>query len=193
MTGPALVGDFFPSQSINNNTGDRFGVAANSAIYAEPVLAFDQGILNGLNVPASIFYTARDGIGMGPYALGNVTQAQTVGVGDGTSKMTWCSSATFCVEPAQGVQAPLTFNAASLTGVWFAGSASGTTLTVTTRYGGALEPGMVLGATGSPTVLYCKTGCTTPLSINGSTWQLSVATTATERLRLRCALILRLA
>ena len=180
MTGPPIVGDFVPSQS-NNSAGDRFGVAANGNTYPEPVLAFDQGITAGFGVPASIFYAARDGVGMGVYALGNVQQTQTIGVGDGSST-SWCSASKFCVEPTGGVQTPLTFNAASLTGVFFNGLASANTLTVTTRYGGALEPGMVLGATGSPTVLYCKTGCTTPLNIDGSTWQLSASTTATGTL-----------
>jgi hypothetical protein len=181
LTGPPVGTDFVPAQS-NNGAGDRFAVAANGNTYAEPVLAFDQGVTNGFGVPASLFYAARDGVGMGIYALGNTPQTQTIGIGDGSSTV-WCSSAIFCTDPTGGVQAPLTFNAASLTGVSFAGSTSGTsTLTVTTRYSGALEPGMVLGATGSPTVLYCKTGCTTPLSIDGSTWQLSAATTATGTL-----------
>ena len=35
---------------------------------------------------------------------------------------------------------------------------------------------MVLGATGSPTVLRCLTSCTTPLAIDGSTWALSSST-----------------
>ena len=168
VQGPPIIGDFVPGHAINV-AGDRFGVVANGL---EPVLTFDQKITDSLNVPASIFYAARDGIGMDIFTLGNVLQTQTVGVGDGSSTV-WCSSSKFCTEPTGGVQTPLTFNAASLTGVWLNGSVSGSTLTVTTRYGGALEPGMVLGATGAPIVLRCLTSCTTPLAIDGSTWLLS--------------------
>jgi hypothetical protein len=174
LTAPPVISNFVPAQSYST-AGDRFSA---NAISAESILDFNQAITNSLGVPASSMYAARDGIGMRIFTLGNVTQTQTVGVGDGSS-LTWCSSSKFCAEPTNGVAAPATFNAASLTGVWFGGSATGTTLTVTTRYGGDLEPGMVLGVTGSPTVLYCMTGCTTPININGSTWKLSSAVTGT--------------
>jgi hypothetical protein len=169
IAGPPVTANFVPNQPVNY-AGDRFGVAANGIPLPEAIAAFDQGILNSLGVPASILYPARDGVGMGPFTLGNVAQTQTVGSGDG-SKTVWCSASKFCGNVDVG--APLVFNAASLTGVWFTGSVAGSTLTVTTRQGGALEPGMVLGATGSPTVLRCLTSCTTPLSIDGSTWALS--------------------
>ena len=177
VQGPPIIGDFVPGHAINV-AGDRFGVVAGGP---EPILTFDQKITDSLGVPASIFYAARDGIGQDIFTLGNVLQTQTVGVGDGASTV-WCSSSKFCTEPTGGVAAPLTFNAASMTGVWLNGSVGtggaypgGTSnvLTVTTRYGGALEPNMVLGATGSPTVLRCLTACTTPLAIDGSTWLLS--------------------
>jgi hypothetical protein len=101
-----------------------------------------------------------------------VTQTQTVGVGDG-STLTWCSASKFCPSAGVSPAGSLVFNYASLTGGWFSGSVSGSTLTVTTRVGGAIEPGMTLGATGSPTILRCITNCSTPFSIDGSTWALS--------------------
>jgi hypothetical protein len=88
--------------------------------------------------------------------------------------LTWCSASKFCSHVDVGF--PLVFNAASLTGGWFSGSVSGSTLTVTTRIGGAISPGMVLsggtGVSGAPTILRCLTLCA-GLSIDGSTWQLS--------------------
>ena len=62
----------------------------------------------------------------GLYTLGNVAQTQTVGAGDG-STLTWCSASKFCGHVDVGF--PLVFNAASLTGGWFSGSVSGSTLT----------------------------------------------------------------
>ena len=56
---------------------------------------------------------------MDVYTLGNVKQTQTVGSGTG-SQTVWCSAAKFCGNVDVG--SPLTFNAASLTGVWFNGS-----------------------------------------------------------------------
>ena len=171
VAGPPVSGSYVPVQSFNY-AGDRFGVTGAGILPSESVSVFDQSITNSFGVPATMLYPARDGVGMGIFTLGNVTQTQTVGVGDGSS-VVWCSASKFCTDPTGGVQSPAVFNAASLTGVWFNGSVSTNVLTVTTRYGGALEPGMVLGATGSPTVLRCLTSCTTPLSIDGSTWALS--------------------
>ncbi len=169
LAGPPVSSNFVPAQPFVY-AGDRFGVQATGTPFPEALVSFEQDISNSLGVPASVLYPARDGVGMGIYALGNVTQTQTVGSGTG-SQTVWCSAAKFCGNVDVG--GPLVFNAASLTGVWFSGSVSGSTLTVTTRYGGALEPGMVLGATGSPTVLRCLTSCTTPFVIDGSTWLLS--------------------
>jgi hypothetical protein len=170
LQGPPITGSFVPGAPVSFG-GDRFGIAFNSTP-SEAVAAFDQGLVNAFGVPASYMSATRDGVGAGLMTLGNVPQQQTIGVGDGSS-LAWCSASKFCADPTGGVQSPLVFNAASLTGAWFAGSVSGSTLTVTTRVGGALEPGMTLGATGSPTLLRCLTSCTNPLNIDGSTWALS--------------------
>lgn len=168
LQGPPVTANFVPGQAVGN-AGDRFGVGGAGAPLSEAVSAFDQELSNAFGVPASFLSATRDGVGIGLATLGNVTQTQTVGVGDG-STLTWCSASKFCGHVDVGF--PLVFNAASLTGGWFSGSISGSTLTATTRIGGALEPGMVLNVTGSPTLLNCLSNCTS-INFSTSTWALS--------------------
>ena len=168
LQGPPITANFVPGQPINN-AGDRFGVGGFGIPISEAVSAFDQGLSNAFAVPATFLSATRDGVGAGIYTLGNVAQTQTVGAGDG-SNLTWCSASKFCGHVDVG--SSLVFNAASLTGGWFSGSISGSTLTATTRQGGALEPGMVLNVTGSPTLLNCLSNCTS-INFSASTWALS--------------------
>jgi hypothetical protein len=171
LQGPPITANFVLGQPVAY-AGDRFGVTGGAGL-SEAFGAFDQELTNAFGVPATFLSPTRDGVGLGPYTLGNVAQTQTVGAGDG-STLTWCSASKFCSHVDVGF--PLVFNAASLTGGWFSGSVSGSTLTVTTRIGGAVSPGMVLsagtGVSGAPTILRCLTGCA-GLFPDGSTWQLS--------------------
>ncbi len=171
LMGPPIVGNFVPGQPVGY-AGDRFGVTGGAGL-SEAFGAFDQELLNTTGVPATFLSATRDGVGVGLQTLGNATQTQTLGAGDG-STLTWCSASKFCGHVDVGF--PLAFNAESLTGGWFSGSVSGSTLTVTTRIGGAVSPGMVLsggtGVVGAPTLLRCLTLCA-GFGIDGSTWQLS--------------------
>jgi hypothetical protein len=172
LAGPPVAGQFVPGQAVGS-AGDRFGVTlAALPSPSEAFGAFDQELTNTFGVPATFLSATRDGVGIGLATLGNVTQTQTIGAGDGAT-LIWCSESKFCATSGVSPAGVLTFNAASLTGAWFNGSVSGSTLTVTTRYGGAIEPGMTLGAAGSPTILQCLTGCSNPLIPDGSTWSLS--------------------
>ena len=168
LQGPPITANFVPGQPLNN-AGDRFGVGGFGIPISEAVSAFDQELSNAFAVPATFLSATRDGVGAGIYTLGNVAQTQTIGAGDG-SNLTWCSASKFCGHVDVG--SSLVFNAASLTGGWFSGSISGSTLTATTRQGGALEPGMVLNVTGSPTLLNCLSNCTS-INFSASTWALS--------------------
>ena len=82
VAGPPVTSNFVPGQPINY-AGDRFGIGQSGAPLSKSVAAFDQSITNSFNVPASLAYPGRDGVGMGIFALGNVTQTQTVGSGTG--------------------------------------------------------------------------------------------------------------
>ena len=168
LQGPPVTANFVPGQAAGY-AGDRFGVGGTGIPISEGVSAFDQELTNTFGVPATFLSATRDGVGAGLYTLGNVAQTQTIGAGDG-STLTWCSASKFCGHVDVGF--PLVFNAASLTGGWFSGSVSGSTLTATTRQGGALEPGMVLNVTGSPTLLNCLSNCTS-INFSTSTWALS--------------------
>jgi hypothetical protein len=202
LLGPPVTGAFVPGQTVNH-AGDRFGITGTGIPLSEGTAAFDQELSNiyasssnGYSNPISMLYPARDGVGIGDNTLGNSTQTQTIGSGTG-SAVTWCSATKFCNNVDVGQ--PLLFNAASLTGGWFSGSiatsAGVSTLTATTRQGGALEPGMVLSdggvnIPGSPTLLRCVTGCTGisslfPLNFSGSTWILSanLGTVGAENMR----------
>jgi hypothetical protein len=196
MMGPPVSANLVPGQ-VTGPAGDRFGVAgAGTPPLPEGLGFLEQGLSTALNgIPVSMLNSTRDGIGIAPFTLGNVTQTQTIDVGDGT-KTSWCSVAKFCPGSSGGTVGhggPLTFNAAAQTGGWFGGSvatvSSVSTLTVGTLQGGALAPGMVLsdfGAhiSGSPKLLNCVTNCT---GVNGSasTWTLdtNLGAIASENMR----------
>jgi hypothetical protein len=168
-TGPPVAGSYAPAQTVMI-AGDRYGVSgASSPILAEGIGNFEQGLASAFGWPVGIVNGERDGIDATPLTLGHVVQTQTVGVGNG-SATTWCSAATFCAEPANGVQTTLFFTAASMTGASLVNATiSGNTLSVPAGSGtptttgltiGALEPGLVLNVAGSPTLTTCLTGCT---------------------------------
>ena len=99
-----------------------------------------------------------------------------------SSKPGFCSRAD-----RRRANAPSLYNAASLTTrclVWWLGLRFSPDRDNPVRWR-APRPGMVLSTSGSPTVLYCLTSCTTPLGINGSTWQLSAASSGSGTLRAR--------
>jgi hypothetical protein len=177
LQGPPITANFVPSQTFAY-AGDRFGISA----FAEGGVAFDQDILNAFGSPATLLNATHDGVGVGPYTLGNAPQVQTVGVGDGLT-LSWCSSLTFCASAGVSPSAKLVFDAASLTGGWFnsatitlatvGGVANSPVFTATTRVGGALEPGMALNTPNAPTLVRCLTGCSSQMAFGGSTWLLS--------------------
>jgi hypothetical protein len=176
LTGPPIVGNFVPSASFQY-AGDRFGVGSAGQPLSEAFSAFEQELLNAYGVPASFLQTSRDGVGVGPSTLGNVTQTQTVGAGDG-STLAWCSASKFCASAGVSPEGPLVFGAASLTGGWFTGAtitnpSSVPTFSAGTRAGGALEPGMVLNTPNSPSLVRCLTGCSSQMNFGSSTWLLS--------------------
>jgi hypothetical protein len=175
LVGPPIVADFVPNRGYSY-AGDRFGVASGGNIVSEAIVAFDQTLSGQTGVPTSFIAATRDGTGAGLYVLGNAAQTQTVGVGDG-STLAWCSSSTFC--PSAGVSpvGPLFFNAASLTGAWFTGATitnpGNPTFNAGTRWGGALEPGLVLNTPNAPALVRCLTSCSSQTAFGGSTWLLS--------------------
>jgi hypothetical protein len=173
MQGPPITANFVPGEAFAD-AGDRFGVQSGGAPLSEAVSAFDQELTNAFGVPASFLSATRDGVGIGLVTLGNAVQTQTIGAGNG-STLIWCSASTFCPSAGVSPAGPLVFGAASLTGGWFTGSVSGSTLTATTRIGGALEPGMVLSTPNAPTLVMCLTGCSSGMAFGGSTWLLSSA------------------
>ena len=184
-TGPPVVGNYAPAQTLML-AGDRYGVAGASSPYmAEGMGNFEQGLANAFGWPVGIVNGEHDGVDATLLTLGNIAQTQTVGVGNG-SATTWCSAATFCAEPANGVQTTLFFTAASMTGASLVNATiSGSTLSVPAGSGqptttgltiGALEPGLVLNVAGSPTLTTCLTGCTSSAYGNPPTaqsWALS--------------------
>ena len=163
LQGPPVTANFVPGQP-SNYAGDRFGVQSNGSPLSEAVSAFDQELGNIFGVPTSFMSATRDGIGVAIFTLGNATQTQTVGAGDG-STLVWCSASKFCPTAGVSPAGPLVFGAASLTGGWFTGAitnpGSVPTLTIgaSGRIGGALEPGMVLNTPNAPTLVMCLTGC----------------------------------
>ena len=124
------------------------------------------------------------GIGSLIALLGNQTQTQTIGVGNG-SQTTFCSSSIYCNVAASGIGAsgsgPLYYNAAGLTGATITGyvttSGGVSTLNVSTIVAGEIEPGLVMsgaGVTGSPTLTACTGTCVNVIfGRAGSTWTLS--------------------
>ena len=178
LLGPPVLGNFVPAQT-EGYAGDRFGVTSTAPPVSEAFGAFDQELANAFGVPASFLSPTRDGVGIGINTLGNVTQTQTIGAGDGAT-LTWCSAAKFCPTAGVSPAGPLLFDAASLTGAWFSGaSISGTTFSAGTRVGGALEPGMVLNTPNAPTLVMCLTNCSSAMSFSSSTWLLSATDTGT--------------
>jgi hypothetical protein len=173
-TGPALTGNYFPATS-QTTLGDRYNQGGGT--FPEGVNNYSQRLSNAFGGwPVTMVNSTRDGIGINPSIMGNVQQIQTIGAGD-TSTKVWCSAAKFCGATSTpvgivSVAGPLYFTGATQTGGQIENaSISGTTLTIpignqTTSapntsgmVWGALEPGFVLGVTGSPTLAYCTAGC----------------------------------
>ena len=84
LQGPPVTANFVPGQP-SNYAGDRFGVQSNGSPLSEAVSAFDQELGNIFGVPTSFMSATRDGIGVAIFTLGNATQTQTVGAGDGSN------------------------------------------------------------------------------------------------------------
>ena len=180
--GPPVLGNWAPAQTIMI-AGDRFGITGASTGLLEGSANFEQGLASAFGWPVGLINGERDGTGTGPQAYGDVTQTQTVGVGNG-STATWCSASTYCSNTS--VSGSLYFTGASLTGASLVNATiSGSTLTVPAGSGtptttgltqGALQPGLVLNVTGSPALTTCLTGCTTSAygdPPGGQTWALS--------------------
>lgn len=198
------IGNFLPAQGYSV-AGDRFGVngTASGAVLPEGLGNLEQTMGNASGWPMNFLDESRDGIGIAPFVTGNVTQTETIDVGDGTKKI-WCSQATLCPGASGGTVGRagfLGFNAATLTGGWFAGHVSTvssvSTVTIDTYVGGAVEPGMILsgvGITGTPHLLNC-TSCPavtlasgvapTTASPQSSTWVLdtNLGTIGSENMR----------
>lgn len=100
LQGPPITGAFVPSQSTSI-AGDRFGITGLGNPLSEGVGTFEQLLTNAFGWPASFTDMTHDGVGNLIMTLGNVTQTQTVGVGNGSST-TWCSASKFCAEPSGG-------------------------------------------------------------------------------------------
>ena len=184
--GPSTASGLLPGQTTPN-IGDRFNIIG----FPDGPGILNQKLTNALGVPSMEIDTIRDGIGIGNEILGNVVQRQMVGVGDGTTTV-WCSTTNFCAVPS--VSGQLVFNAATMTGASFSGSVSGSVVTIGSLSAaspgtwGAIQPGEVLsgaGISGSPTLLYCLTGCAASSGGSGSTWMLSASlgTIGTEPMR----------
>ena len=161
LLGPPLTGDYVLAFSTPF-AGDRNGATSAAFPLSETNGYFQQLLTNAFGWSATLIDITHDGEGNQIMTLGNTPQTQTIAVGDGT-KLTWCSTTTFCANAGQGAQ--MTFNAAALTGAVFSGSiatvGSVSTLTVNSWISGALEPGMVVTAPGiSPKLVSCSSGCT---------------------------------
>jgi hypothetical protein len=178
--GPPVVSNYAPGQTVMQ-AGDRFGVLGGGVPLAEGVSVYEQLLTNAFGYPVTVINTARDGIGITPETMGGVTQTQTVGLGDGSTKI-WCSDVIFCPTAGVSPASSLFFNAATQTGANVHATISATTLTTQTLDLGALEPGMSIagaGIAGSPTLVSCLTGCIptgVPLAYpNVQTWTISAS------------------
>jgi len=179
-TGPPVAPSRFLPASTIPVAGDRFGLSlgCSTCSFSETSNTYEQELSNALGGwPVTLVNTNRDAIGSNPKTFGENPQTQTIGSGDGTT-LSWCSVGTYCGATSSPVgvvsgAGPLYFNAASMTGATLANATiSGTALTVPLGnqtsstvntnglVSGALEPGMVLGLKGSPTLDHCLTGCT---------------------------------
>jgi hypothetical protein len=185
--GPPVLGPWVPAQTIMY-AGDRFSILGGGIPVAEGTTVLQQKLTNAFGWPVTQNQSTRDGIGISPETMGNVFQAQTVGLGDGSSS-TFCSASKFCgptSSPAGVVSGggPLVFTGATQTGSHITASITGGTLSVTNVLIGALQPGAVVSDTtgaivGSPTLVNCLTGCAPtvgPPSVvnNVQTWTISV-------------------
>jgi hypothetical protein len=193
--GPPVAANFVPGQ-IKATAGDRYGInGSTTPPLPEGTAYFEQTLSNAFGGwPVDFLNISHDGVGIELFTNGGVTQVQSIDVGDGT-KASWCSVAKFCPGSSGGTVGqggPMTYNAASQTGAWFLGSvataSSVSTLTIGTYQGGAFEPGMILsgaGVTGTPKLLYCKTGCTGVAGLASATWVLdtNLGTIASEAMR----------
>jgi hypothetical protein len=197
--GPPVLGPWVPAQTIMY-AGDRFSILGGGVPVPEGTTVLQQKLTNAFGWPVTQNTSLRDGIGISPETVGNVFQAQTVGLGDGSSS-TFCSAAKFCgptSSPAGVVSSggPLAFTAASQTGAQITASITGTTLSITNVLIGALQPGaavsdMTGAIIGSPTLVNCLTGCAPTvgppqLVNNAQTWTISVNQTtpvASETMR----------
>jgi hypothetical protein len=205
LTGPPVANGWLPAYTILRG-GDRYGIVVGGTTnLSEGSNTYQQLLDNAFGGWTSTLLSAtRDGIGSTPKTLGNWPQTQTIGLGNGT-QTTWCSVGTYC--PTSGtsgvsIAGPLYASFASATGAFIANGVitSGTPATLTIPAGnqtfntpntngvfqGAVQPGMVLGVAGSPTLAYCTAGCTfaayqgtfdvTPSS--AQTWVLAGCTTS---------------
>ena len=98
LTGPPITGNYVPGQSTST-AGDRYGITGNGIPLSEGVGTFEQLLTNAFGWPASFTDMTHDGVGNILMTGGNVTQTQTVGVGNGTATR-WCSASKFCAEPS---------------------------------------------------------------------------------------------
>jgi hypothetical protein len=183
-TGPPVLGTWVPAQPIMY-AGDRFSVLGGGIPIAEGTTVLQQDLTNAFGWPSTQTSSFRDGIGIAPETMGNVTQAQTIGLGDGSSA-TFCSATKFCgatSSPAGivGVGGQLAFTAATQTGSQIRASITGTTLSTTAVLIGALQPGAAVSDTtgaivGSPVLVNCLTGCAPAAGlVNGvQTWTISL-------------------
>jgi hypothetical protein len=189
LTGPPVASNFVPAQS-QSTAGDRFGINGNSngGVISEAIGTFEQLLANAFGWPQSVADIVHDGVGNLLMSQGNVSQTQTIGVGNG-STLTWCSASVYCSNASAA--GPLYFTANAITGATVVGaSVSGTTLTVPSNGVtlGALSPNMVLsgsGISGAPTLMNCLTGCTIA-SFNShaaQTWTVSATFTAPSSMR----------
>ena len=74
--GPPVTGNYVPGQTFMY-AGDRFGVLGDGLPFPEGVSVYEQLLTNAFGWPATLVNTTRDGIGITPETMGNVTQSQS--------------------------------------------------------------------------------------------------------------------
>jgi hypothetical protein len=176
--GPFIANSYTPA-TVDMVPGDRFSTLPTGTPIAEGIGNFQQLLGNAFGWPITAVNITRDGIASNPLVMGNVTQAQNLASGDG-STLTFCSKSTLCASSGVAASGPLFFNAATQTGASFAGATmSSTSLTISRGNGtsgtppttgllqGATQVGAVLNVTGSPTLVNCTAGCTSAAYTSG--------------------------
>ena len=66
--------------------GDRFGVLGAGIPLSEGIGDYEQQLTSAFGLPVVIADSVRDGVGITPEIMGGVTQSQTIGIGDGSTK-----------------------------------------------------------------------------------------------------------